>query len=248
VSGTAAGPASAPASRRIRQWAARHKLALAVTGVVAIGALAFLVHWAQGENSFSLIDQIAGGRAYLWTFLLIFGDAICPIFPGETTLNAASTLAAQGALDLGLVMLAGALGAIAGDSTLYWIARTSARRIEPQLEKARGNEKVAAALDLMGSSGPILIVAGRYVPGLRFVVNATMGLARYPYPRFLLWSGIGGAAWSVYTCLLAYAIGTALSGFPLASVVISGLVTTVAITVVFFVLRSRRRAARARPA
>ncbi len=37
----------------------------------------------------------------------------------------------------------------------------------------------------MGSSAPTLIVAGRYVPGLRFVVNPTMGVSKYPYRRFL---------------------------------------------------------------
>jgi membrane protein DedA with SNARE-associated domain len=31
---------------------------------------------------------------------------------------------------------------------------------------------------------PVLIVGGRYVPGLRFVVNATMGLLEIRYRRF----------------------------------------------------------------
>jgi membrane-associated protein len=50
---------------------------------------------------------------------LVFLDAVVPVFPGETTLNAASTLASQGTLDLWLVILAGAFGAIADDSSLY---------------------------------------------------------------------------------------------------------------------------------
>ena len=52
---------------------------------------------------------------------------------------------------------------------------------------------------------------------------------------------ISGVIWSVYTCILAYEIGLALGEFPLASFVISGLVTTVAITVIFFTLRHQRR-------
>ena len=96
------------------------------------------------------------------------------------------------------------------------------------------------ALDFMGSSAPMLIVLGRYVPGLRFVVNATMGLSQYPYPKFLLWSAIGGVAWSVYTCGLAYAVATTLEDFPLASVIISGLITTAAIAAIFIVVRHRR--------
>jgi membrane protein DedA with SNARE-associated domain len=113
--------------------------------------------------------------------------------------------------------------------------------VQPQLDKAKHNEKVAAALDFLGSSAPLLLVVGRYVPGLRFVVNATMGLSAYPYRRFLLWSSIGGALWAGYTCALAYAVGTALADFPLASVVISGFITTAALAVLFVVVRRRRK-------
>jgi hypothetical protein len=52
---------------------------------------------------------------------------------------------------------------------------------------------------------------------------------------------ISGILWSTYTSILAYEIGLALGDFPLASFVISGLVTTVAITVVFFTVRHQRR-------
>lgn len=214
-------------------------IGLGVLAVLVIGA--FVLHQVSGNDGFSLIDTASGDWAYLAVFLLVFGDAICALLPGETTLNTASTLAAHGTLDLGLVMLAGALGAIVGDSALYWIARDSAKRIEPQLEKAKENEKVAAALAFMGSSASVLLVAGRYVPGLRFAVNATMGLSAYPYRRFLLWSALGGILWSVYTCGLAYLVGTALEEFPLASVVIPGAVTTVILGVLYLVLRHGRR-------
>ena len=62
-------------------------------------------------------------RSYVSVFVLIFLDAVMPIFPGETTLNAAATVAAQGKLDLGPIIVMGALGAILGDSALFWIAR-----------------------------------------------------------------------------------------------------------------------------
>jgi membrane protein DedA with SNARE-associated domain len=78
---------------------------------------------------------------------------------------------------------------------------------------------------------------------MRFVVNATMGLSRIPYRRFLPWSVISGVLWSTYTSVLAYEIGLALGNFPLASFVISGLVTTVAIAIVFLSVRRRRRPA-----
>jgi cell shape-determining protein MreD len=41
----------------------------------------------------------------------------------------------------------------------------------------------------------------------------------------------------VYTCGLTYLVGTSLADFPLASVLISSLITTVALCAIFLVLR-----------
>lgn len=207
----------------------------AFVGVIAVFLLA-----SDGGDGFSLIDGEAPG-SYFAIFALVGADAVVPIFPGETTLNAASTLASQGELSLGVVMLAGALGAIVGDSTLFLIARRSSARLEPQLTRARANRRVEAAFQFLDRGAPMLLLTGRYVPGLRFVVNATLGVSDMPYRSFLPWSALGGLMWSVYTCGLAYLVGTALEGFPLASVVIAGLITTIVIAVFF--ISGRRRAA-----
>ena len=44
----------------------------------------------------------------------------------------------------------------------------------------------------------------------------------------------------MYTCGLAYLVGTSLADFPLASVIISGLITTLALGAIFLVLRRSR--------
>lgn len=228
--------ASAPTHNR------RRIVVIGLACVFGVAVVAFVVHQFGGGDGFSLFNGSTGAWAYFAAFLLVVADAVCPVFPGETTLNAASTLAAQDKLTFAWVVLAGALGAIVGDSALYWLARSTSGRFAPQVERAKQNTKVSAALSFLGESAPIMLIVGRYVPGLRFVVSATLGLTRYPYRRFLLWSSIGGVLWSVYTCSLAYAVGTALSDFPLASVVISGAITTIAVAVLFIVLRRRRHA------
>jgi membrane protein DedA with SNARE-associated domain len=226
-----------------RQPTRRRVLAVGGSIVVAIVCAAALLNVVGSADGLSLIDGTPPKRSYLAVFLLVFLDAVVPIFPGETTLNAAATAAAQGTLELWPVIVMGALGAIVGDSALFWIARRSSRRVAPQLEKARANDRVKQVLALMDSSAPLLIVGGRYVPGMRFVVNATMGLSDIPYGRFLPWSMLGGALWSTYTCLLAYKVATSLAGFPLASVVISGFLTTVMLALIFYVVRKRRATA-----
>ena len=215
----------------------RHRLyAVLVAALVVVVVVAAGVYMATGDG-LSVADSPSAFVTYLGVFALVALDGVVPVFPGETTLNAAATAAAQGTLELLPVIVMGALGAIVGDSSLFWLARRSARRIQPQLDKAKANPKVSQGLAIMDGSVPVLIVGGRYVPGLRFVVNATMGLSEIPYRRFLGWSVLSGVLWSTYTCLLAYWIGLSLGEYPLASVVISGTVTTVAIGLVFWTLR-----------
>ncbi len=194
----------------------------------------------RGDVEAWLAEQSAEA-AYLIVFLLVGLDAVIPIFPGETTLNAASTIAADGGLELGLVMVAGALGAIVGDSCLFWIARKNAAKVRPSLDKATKNQKVEAAWSMLDASPGLLIVGGRYVPGMRFAVNASMGLSDIPYRRFLPWSVLGGALWSIYTCGLAYLVASTLAGFPFASMVIAAVITSCVLVATYFVYRRRQR-------
>jgi membrane-associated protein len=212
---------------------------VAVVAVIALlaGVAAVLFTLDDGDG-FSLIEP-NGPVSYLMVFLLIAGDAIIPVFPGETTLNAASTLAAQGELELAWVIVAGALGAIVGDSILFFLARRSAARVRPQLDRALRNERVASAYAYLDRSAPVLLVFGRYVPGLRFVINTTMGLSDRPYRNFIPWSALGGALWSTYTCVLAYWVGTKIDDYPMASVVISGAITTLLMAAFYFAERHR---------
>ena len=204
--------------------------------VVALGiAIVSGAHgWVDGESS--------GAWPYVVIFISVVGDAIIPIFPSESILNTASVLAStEDNLKIGWIIVAGALGAVVGDSLLYWIARLDLVRLGPRVESARKNPKVAQGLDLLGERWTVLILFGRYLPGVRFVVNAMAGLLGVPYPRFLRLSAIAGATWSAYTCLLAYWVGSALNDFPLASIIISGAVTTALIAVLYWFEFRRRR-------
>ncbi len=217
----------------------RRVLRVVLAGALVV-AVATVVHVATGGDAFGVADATPVALSYASIFLLIAGDAIVPVLPGETTLNAASTAAAAGgALQLPLIIAAGALGAIVGDSGLFLLARRNRSRVQPQIDNARRNERVTSALDYLGDNRKILLVFARYVPGLRFVVNATFGLSDLPYLKFLPWSALGAILWATYTCGLAYAVGTTIEDYPLASVIISGAITTALISILF--LRERRR-------
>ena len=218
--------------RRATFWA------LLAVGLLVIGVV--LREWLRALEEVDLTASIDPLRAYVLCALLVFADGVCALFPAETTLITASTLAVEGVLDVGPVIVAGAVGAVTGDSALYWLARLSRERFQRQVDTAMRNDKVADAMDLIGSSAPLLLVVGRYVPGLRFVVNATCGLAGYPFRQFLLWSAIGGITWSVLTCLTAYLLAAALGDSPLAALVLASLVSTFAVAIIFVLVRRHR--------
>ena len=225
---------------RPRFWR-RHPILTFVLCFSSLLAVIGILQYVDQGDVAAWLAEMPEWVSYLTIFLLVAGDAVIPIFPGETTLSAASTMAANGELELVLVMVAGALGAIVGDSMLFWIARKSGARFQAQLDKVMANPKVKSAWEIMDRSAPLLIVALRFVPGMRFAVNVTMGVSDIRYPRFLLWSSVGGVFWSVYTCGLAYLVATTLAGYPLASIVISAVVTSTALAVILVIVRRRQR-------
>ena len=111
----------AVAERKESFWK-RHLVALILGG---FGVLLLVIIAGQlldqGDVSKWLAD-VPNQVAYLMCLLFVWFDAVIPIFPGETTLSAASTIAANGGLTLGAIMVAGAVGAILGDTSLFWIA------------------------------------------------------------------------------------------------------------------------------
>ena len=240
---TSADPSPSPDARRFLSPRRPWLWIVLAGGLLVLGAVVRDLVLAVGQVDLS--EDLTATWAYALCALLVFADGVCALFPAETTLITASALAVEGLLDLRLVIVAGAVGAVTGDSALYWLARLSRRRFQSQLDTAMRNDKVAEAMDLIGSSAPVLLVVGRYVPGLRFVVNASCGLASYPYPRFLLWSAIGGTTWSVVTCLTASILGTALGDNPVTALVLATMVSTFAVAFIFVLIRRHR--ARSRP-
>ena len=207
---------------------------------IALCAVMALIAYSVARDQ-PPVDAAEDSWAYVAVFALVFGDAVIAVLPGETTLNTAATLAAQGVLELRWVVVAGALGAVLGDSALYWIARFFRPRVQARLDVALENPKVATARDIIGSTATELLVFGRYVPGMRFVVNASLGLQQHPYRDFVRWSALGGTLWSIYICSVAYLVGTVLVDAPLASIIVSALASTLVVAAVFVILARRYR-------
>jgi membrane protein DedA with SNARE-associated domain len=217
------------------------KLVGGVLAVIAVLAVGGVIYMALSDDVAGGLDEDTGALAsYLLVFLMVYGDAVVAIFPGETTLNVAATLASQDVLDLPLVILAGFLGAWLGDNTLYWIAR-SIPTVREKARQAQEDERFKGALQLVGRHSALLVVFCRFLPFVRWAVTAGMGALPMPYRSYIAWSAVGAFAWASYTCLVAYFISSALDEFPVASIVIACVSSTILIGGIFLIERWRRR-------
>jgi membrane protein DedA with SNARE-associated domain len=91
----------------------------------------------------SLTDLVSGSP---WTYAFLFAisalDVIIPLVPSETSVILAGVLASSGDLELVLVILFAAAGAIVGDNTAYWIGRTLGHRIVDRWFKGERRKQV----------------------------------------------------------------------------------------------------------
>lgn len=220
------GP-STPQGRVPRFWV----LLLAALGVLALlWAAPVIAGWV------SAIDVSEVDHLYTIISGFVILDAVVPVFPSESLLTAASNLAAQDGSTISLwrLIAAGTVGAVVGDSLLYWLSRRVLKRtIAAQVERVQRNEKVAHSMEMMSKAGPMLIVFGRFVPGLRFVIGASMGLTKYPFARFVLWDALGGFLWAAYTCIFCYLVATLIDDKPLVSIATSVVVTTALLAILY---------------
>ena len=166
-------------------------------------------------DHFTHLVADASGWAYAILFVLAFLDAIIPIVPSETSVITAGVVASQGDLNLMLVILFAAAGAVAGDNTAYFLGWRYGRRINDRFftsEKAK--KRVAWAHRQVEERGGELIVIARFIPGGRTAVTLSAGTLEYPWRKFILFDSIAGLVWGVYAASLGYFGGKAFEHAP----------------------------------
>jgi membrane-associated protein len=166
-------------------------------------------------HHFTQLVADASGWAYAILFILAFLDALIPVVPSETSVITAGVVASQGDLNLLLVILFAAAGAIAGDNTAYFVGWRFGGRINDRFftsEKAK--KRVAWAHRQIEERGGELIVIARFIPGGRTVVTLSAGTLRYPWRKFIVFDAIAGIIWGVYAASLGYFGGHAFEQQP----------------------------------
>lgn len=193
-----------------------------------------------------LTDAIsASPLTYPVVFLLVAGDAILPLFPGESAVVTAAVLANDGGLIVWLVGLAAFAGAFVGDLVMYLLGR----RFGPRVVKRFASEgsradRVDWAREQLDRRGAALIVAAQFIPGGRNVVMVVAGTLHYPVRRFLAAEAAGAALWAAFQTSIGY-FGGRLIDDPLIALPVSLAIAIAVGGMVELIDRLRRRPSRA---
>lgn len=169
---------------------------------------------AAGVGFFDQFTDWATEHGYFAILGIVAGDGVFPLFPGETVIVTGGTLASTGSLSLIGVILAGAAGAVIGDSGAYWLGRAGGDRIRAFFARVAGHDRTVAAERMVQRRGPALVFVGRFLPGIRLAINLSCGAGQMDYKRFLVFDGLGALVWSTQAAVLGYIFGKSFEDRP----------------------------------
>jgi len=159
----------------------------------------------------NLLVENYGLWIYAILFLVVFcetGLVVAPFLPGDSLLFLAGALCSGGHMDpwllAGLLMTA----AIFGDSTNYWVGRTSGERLfrNPNSKIFR-RDYLERTQDFYQRHGGKTITLARFLPIVRTFAPFVAGISAMSYGRFVAFSVLGSLAWVGSLVPLGYFFG-----------------------------------------
>jgi len=159
---------------------------------------------------FAGLAPLLDNYGYLAVAGLLFGENLgAPIVPGETMLIAGAIYAGAGRLNvvaLGLIAVAACVTGAWGGWAIGWFGgRALAERYGRYvfLTPAR----LDRAERFFSSRGALVITFARFLEGLRQANGIIAGITEMPWPRFLVFNGVGAVLWVTVWISAGYLAG-----------------------------------------
>lgn len=150
---------------------------------------------------------------YVILFLIIFvetGLVVMPFLPGDSLLFAAGMFAAQGSLNIVLLVPLLLVAAFSGDNTNYFVGKflgEKALRLKLFGRAIVKKEHLEKTHTFYEKYGPKTIIIARFVPIVRTFAPFVAGVGNMRYRVFILFSLAGALLWVVGISLLGYFLG-----------------------------------------
>lgn len=165
-----------------------------------------MLDWFQG-----VIAWYMGHINYLTITLLMAIESSFIPFPSEVVVPPAGWIAAQGGLNLGLVIFFGTLGSIIGGLVNYYLSYFLGRPIIYKLADTKiahllliNRESIEKAEKYFNTHGKSSTFIGRLVPAIRQLISIPAGLAKMNVKDFLLFTFLGSAIWNAILAVLGF--------------------------------------------
>lgn len=158
-----------------------------------------------------IADMIEGG-GYAGIALLMLLENVFPPIPSELIMPLAGFVAARGDLSLPLVVLAGGAGSVAGALLWYYAGLWLGGERLKKLAARHGRWLTIAPSQVDKASGwfrrhsAASVLVGRLIPAVRTLISVPAGIAGMGLSRFLVYSTIGTALWSMVLAGAGYVL------------------------------------------
>jgi membrane protein DedA with SNARE-associated domain len=187
------------------------------------------------------------GLILLFVLVAIEGAGV-PL-PGETSLITAAILASQGHYPLLAVIAVGAVAAIVGDNTGYWIGRKGGRALLRKTPFVRDHFErlLPRAETFFLRHGAKTVFIARFILVLRTTAGWTAGISRMPWWRFAIFDATGATVWVTTVAVIAYEFGRAAADAIGRYGLFAAIGIVVAVAIAFAILKVSRRSDISRP-
>jgi membrane protein DedA with SNARE-associated domain len=162
----------------------------------------------------TLLIGSQGWAAYGTIFGILLACGIGVPFPEDVSLIFGGYLVFRGAANLPMMVATGFLGILGGDSIIYWAGRRLGNRARTDhgrfLRRLLTPERRAKVEALFARHGEKIVMAARFMPGVRAVSFFTAGSAGMPYARFICFDGLAALASAPAFVFLGFRFGRQL--------------------------------------
>jgi membrane protein DedA with SNARE-associated domain len=159
----------------------------------------------------TLFDWYMANLNYFTVALLMAIESTFLPLPSEIVVPFAAYKAAQGDLNVFLVVLFGTIGALSGSLINYTLAYYLGRPLVYKLADSRigkvfllSKEKVISAENFFIRNGRTSTFIGRLVPGVRHLISIPAGLAKMNLRDFMLYTFVGAGIWNIILAIIGY--------------------------------------------
>jgi len=152
-----------------------------------------------------------GWATYAILFAIIFcetGLVITPFLPGDSLLFIVGAFAANGDINIFIIICTLVVAAILGDTVNYFVGSCVGDRLY-QLENSRWFKKayLLRTESFFEKYGAKTIVIARFVPIVRTYAPFVAGAARYRYKEFFMFNVLGAFLWVISLVVGGYLLG-----------------------------------------